>query len=126
MKRSSPVPAFCSSRPRFSAQHEGPPKSPPATETATIGGKAITIIYSSPGVKGRAGPFSPRTATSARIRIIPSGAQEPIPPLRLKTDADLNIAGLAVPAGTYTLFVDISRPRQLESDCEQADRRMGH
>ena len=32
-----------------------PPKSPAATESATIAGKAITITYSSPGVKGRAG-----------------------------------------------------------------------
>ncbi|MGD0683438.1 MAG: DUF2911 domain-containing protein, partial [Terracidiphilus sp.] len=34
---------------------KAPPKSPPATVTATIAGKAITIKYSSPGVKGRAG-----------------------------------------------------------------------
>jgi hypothetical protein len=28
----------------------------------------------------------------------------------LHTDADLDIGGLAVPAGTYTLFIDISDP----------------
>ncbi len=32
-----------------------PRPSPPATATATIGGKSITINYSSPGVKGREG-----------------------------------------------------------------------
>ena len=32
-----------------------PPKSPPATESATIGGKTITITYSSPSVNGREG-----------------------------------------------------------------------
>ena len=31
------------------------PASPAATESATLGGKAVTITYSSPGVKGRAG-----------------------------------------------------------------------
>ena len=34
---------------------QGPPKSPPATASATIGGKNITITYSSPRVNGRAG-----------------------------------------------------------------------
>jgi hypothetical protein len=32
-----------------------PPASPPAKESATIGGKSVTISYNSPGVKGRAG-----------------------------------------------------------------------
>ncbi len=37
------------------AQQKAPPKSPPATATATIAGKTITITYSSPRVNGRAG-----------------------------------------------------------------------
>ena len=32
-----------------------PPKSPAAMESATIGGKAVAITYSSPRVNGRAG-----------------------------------------------------------------------
>ncbi len=43
----------------------------------------------------------------------------------LQTDADLKIGDLDVPAGTYTLFVDISDPAQLDPDSEQEDRRMG-
>ena len=38
----------------LSAQ-QGPPKSPSATASTTIAGKAITVTYNSPGVKGRAG-----------------------------------------------------------------------
>jgi hypothetical protein len=34
---------------------QAPAQEPAATETATIAGKTITITYSSPGVKGRAG-----------------------------------------------------------------------
>ncbi len=37
------------------AQQKAPPKSPPATATATIAGKTITITYSSPRVNGREG-----------------------------------------------------------------------
>jgi hypothetical protein len=62
------------------AQQKAPPLSPPATATGTIGGKTITITYSSPRVKGREGKI-------------------------YTNDGDLS-----VPAGTYTLFVDISDP----------------
>ena len=35
--------------------HQGQPKSPPATESATLAGKHITITYNSPRVRGREG-----------------------------------------------------------------------
>ena len=44
-----------------------PPASPPATASATIGGKNISIAYSSPGVKGpRRHSSSARMDASAR------------------------------------------------------------
>src|SRR5450755_3814418 len=83
-------------------------KSPPADTSVTIAGKSITIKYSAPSVRGR--------------KIFGDGGQlskDPHYPVwrgganaatTLHTDADLDIGGLAVPAGTYTLFVDISDP----------------
>ena len=87
-----------------------PPASPPATESAMIGGKAITITYSSPRVNGREGHlFGPggRMSTDPHYPVWRAGANSAT---TLHTDADLDINGLHVPAGTYTLFVDISDP----------------
>lgn len=86
------------------------PASPPATESVTIGGKAVTITYSSPRVNGRAGHlFGPggRMSTDPHYPVWRAGANSAT---TLKTEGDLDIAGLHVPAGTYTLFVDISDP----------------
>ncbi|MGA9063668.1 MAG: DUF2911 domain-containing protein [Terracidiphilus sp.] len=91
-----------------------PPLSPPATESATIGGKTITITYSSPRVRGREG----HVFTSDGLIKTAHGSQYPIwraganAATTLHTDADLTIGDLNVPAGTYTLFVDISDPAQ--------------
>ena len=41
---------------------QGNPASPPDKASASIGGKNITITYSSPRVKGREGKSLPRTA----------------------------------------------------------------
>jgi Protein of unknown function (DUF2911) len=93
------------------AQQGGPPPSPPATESATIAGKTITVIYSSPGVKGRAGHIFTKDGliqqTHKSYPVWRGGANSAT---TLKTDADLTIGDLNVPAGTYTLFVDISDP----------------
>jgi hypothetical protein len=88
-----------------------PPKSPPATCTATIGGKTITITYSSPGVKGREGAIFTKDGliqkTHKSYPVWRAGANSAT---TLHTDGDIMIGDLMVPAGTYTLFVDISDP----------------
>jgi hypothetical protein len=89
---------------------QGPPKSPPATESATVGGKAITIAYSSPGVKGRAGQIFTKDGLISHNPHYPVWRAGANTATKLHTDADLEIAGLAVPKGDYTLFVDISDP----------------
>ena len=88
------------------------PKSPPAETSVTIGGKTITIKYSAPSVRGR--------------KIFGEGGQlshDPHYPVwraganaatALHTDADLDINGLAVPAGDYTLFVNVADPDHWE------------
>jgi hypothetical protein len=86
------------------------PASPPETATGTVGGKTVTITYSSPRVKGREG----HVFTSDGLIAKAGGSQYPIwraganAATTLKTDGDLMIGDLHVPAGTYTLFVDIS------------------
>ena len=88
----------------------GPPKSPPATESATIGGKTITISYSSPGVKGRAGKLFGKDGRIGQDPTYPvwrAGANEAT---KLHTDADLDLGGLIVPKGDYTLYVDLTDP----------------
>ncbi|MGO8759022.1 MAG: DUF2911 domain-containing protein [Terracidiphilus sp.] len=88
----------------------GPPKSPPATETSTIAGKTITITYSSPRVRGREGKIFTKDGLIGHDPQYPIWRAGANSATTLKTDADLTIGGLSVPAGTYTLFVDISDP----------------
>jgi len=88
------------------------PASPPETATGTVGGKTITVTYSSPRVKGREGNVYTKDGLIAKA----GGSQYPIwraganSATTLKTDGDLMIGDLHVPAGTYTLFVDITDP----------------
>jgi hypothetical protein len=79
------------------AQETKKPLSPPAKAEATIGGKKITIDYSAPSKRGRAimGGLVPygkvwRTGANAATT--------------LKTEGNLTIGSLQVPAGTYTIY----------------------
>ena len=87
-----------------------PPASPAETASGSIGGKAITINYSSPRVNGRAGKlFGPggRISKDPHYPVWRAGANAAT---TLHTDGNLKIGALSVPAGTYTLFADISDP----------------
>jgi hypothetical protein len=89
---------------------KAPPKSPPATASVTIAGKTITINYSSPGVKGRAGHIFTKDGLISHDPTYPiwrAGANEAT---ALHTEADLVLGGLAVPKGDYSLFIDLSDP----------------
>lgn len=103
------IAATCS----LSAQQK-PPASPPETVAGTVAGKAITINFSSPRVKGREGHVFTKDGLIATAH----GSQYPIwrgganAATTLMTDADIKIGDLAVPKGTYTLFFDISDPDQ--------------
>ncbi|MGA2206925.1 MAG: DUF2911 domain-containing protein [Terracidiphilus sp.] len=84
--------------------------SPPATETATIAGKSITITYNSPRVRGREGRIFTKDGIISHDPHYPVWRAGANAATTLKTDADLTIGDLNVPAGSYTLFVDISDP----------------
>jgi hypothetical protein len=88
-------------------------QSPPETVTGTIGGKTIIIKYCSPRVSGREGQIFTKDGLIAKTHqsypVWRAGANSAT---TLQTDANLTIGDLNVPAGTYTLFVDISNPDQ--------------
>jgi hypothetical protein len=72
--------------------------SPPATATTTLAGKAVTVNYSAPSLRGRhlGGP-----------EIVPYGQvwrTGANPATTIVLPMDVMIGSLHVPAGTYTLF----------------------
>jgi hypothetical protein len=77
------------------------PASPPANTSVTINGKTIAIKYSAPSMRGRK-IFNGTGALQPDNTIWRAGANEAT---ALHTDADLDIGGLTVPKGDYTLFV---------------------
>ena len=103
------VALFCGST-VLAQQHA--PASPPETASGTIGGHSVTIKYSSPRVKGREGKiFGPGGLIShdPHYPVWRAGANSAT---ALHTDGNLKIGDVSVPAGDYTLFVDISNPDQ--------------
>lgn len=72
--------------------------SPPADTSVTINGKTISIKYHAPSMRGRKifGGLEPYN------KVWRAGANEAT---AFHTDANLDIKGLSVPAGDYTLFV---------------------
>jgi|SRR5581483_1211212 len=85
-------------------------QSPAATETQTIGGKTITIKYNAPKVNGRAGKLfgkDGRIGQDPNYPVWRAGANQAT---RFHTDADLDMGGLSVPKGDYTLYVDLTNP----------------
>lgn len=94
------------------AQPKAPPKSPPATEALSISGDFITITYSSPRVNGREGHIFTSDGLISHDPHYPVWRAGANAATTLKTDRNLMIGGIRVPAGTYTLFVDISDPAQ--------------
>jgi hypothetical protein len=80
----------------------GNPQSPDANTSVTINGKAITIKYSAPSLRGRA-MFGPdgRVAKDPTYPIWRTGADSAT---ALHTDGTLSIGSLDVPPGDYTVF----------------------
>lgn len=89
-------------------------QSPGATETVTIGGNAITITYSSPRVRGREGKLFGKDGRIGQDGTYPVWRAGANAATALHTDATLDIGGLAVPSGDYTLFVNLADPNNWE------------
>jgi hypothetical protein len=83
-------------------------QSPPAQASVTIGGKKISIQYSSPSVRGRKifgdGGLLSQDPTYPAWRAGANSATT------FTTAGDLDVGGLAVPKGTYTLYAWVKNP----------------
>ena len=88
------------------------PASPPEKATGTIGGHEVSITYSSPGVKGREGKIFTKDGLISHNPHYPVWRAGANAATTLETNGDLMIGDVNVPAGKYTLFVDISDPDQ--------------
>jgi hypothetical protein len=82
--------------------------SPPTQATISVGGKNLTIRYSAPSVRGRKifgdGGLLSRDPTYPAWR---AGANDAT---AFYTDANLDIGGLSVPKGDYTLYCWVKDP----------------
>jgi hypothetical protein len=101
---------FAATLPAQPGAPKAPPASPAATASATVAGKAITISYSSPAVKGRAGQLFGKDGRIGHDPTYPVWRAGANSATKLHTDADLTFGDLVVPKGDYTLYVDISDP----------------
>ena len=84
------------------------------TESVAIGGKTIGIKYSAPAVNGRAGKLFGKDGTIGSDHTYPVWRAGANAATALHTDADLDLGGLAVPKGDYTLYVNLANPAAWE------------
>ena len=89
-----------------------PAASPQNKESITLNSKTIIINYSSPRVRGREGHIFTSDGLISHDPHYPVWRAGANAATTLLTDANLKIGDLEVPAGKYTLFVDISNPAQ--------------
>ena len=78
------------------------------TESKTLVGKTITIVYSSPKVNGRMGKLFGKGGRIGQDPTYPVWRAGANAATKFHTDADLDVGGLAVPKGDYTLYVDLT------------------
>jgi hypothetical protein len=90
------------------AQQKKAPASPPASAEVAINGKNISIKYSAPSVRSRQ-IFGEGGVVSkdANYPVWRAGANAAT---AFHTDADLDLNGLQVPKGDYTLYVLVKDP----------------
>ncbi len=100
-------------------------QSPAATETKTVGGKTISIAYASPRVNGREGKLFGKDGRIAKDPNYPVWRAGANAATKLHTEADLDIAGVAVPKGDYSLYVDLSDPAKWQLIINKATGQWG-
>ena len=80
----------------------------PLTESRITGGKTIAITYSSPKVNGRVGKLFGKDGRIGQDPTYPVWRAGANAATKFHTDADLDVGGLFVPKGDYTLYVDLT------------------
>lgn len=83
-------------------------QSPPAQTSVNLGGKNITIQYGAPSVRGRK-IFGPGGLLS-NDPTYPAWRAGANSATSLHTDADLDIGGIPVPKGDYTIYAWVADP----------------
>ena len=100
-----------------------PAQSPRSEATVTVGGKSISIKYSAPSVRGRKifgdGGLLSNDPTYPVWRAGANAATS------FHTDADLDVGGLNVPKGDYTLYVLVKDPNAWELVINKQTRQWG-
>src|SRR5262245_28118155 len=98
-------------------------QSPPAEAAVAVGGKTIRIKYSAPSVRGRKifgdGGLLSNDPTYPVWRAGANAATA------FHTDADLEVGGLNVPKGDYTLYVLVKDPNAWELIINKQTRQWG-
>ena len=90
---------------------QAPPASPAESTTATIGGKTVTVAYGAPSVKGRAGTLFTKDGRISKDPTSPVWRAGANSATKMRVEGgSVKIGPLSVPAGDYTLYVDISNP----------------
>ena len=84
------------------------------TESVAVGGKTISIKYSAPAVNGRVGKLFGKDGTIGSDSTYPVWRAGANAATALHTDADLDLGGLTVPKGDYTLYVNLANPAAWE------------
>jgi hypothetical protein len=87
-------------------------QSPPAQASVTVSGKTLSIQYSAPSVRGRK-IFGPGGLLS-QDPTYPAWRAGANSATAFHTDANLDIGGLNVPKGDYTLYVWVKDPEAWE------------
>ena len=83
-------------------------QSPPAQTAIAVGGKNLSVKYSAPSVRGRK-IFGPGGLLS-NDPTYPAWRAGANSATLFHTDADLDIGGLAVPKGNYSIYVWVENP----------------
>ncbi len=78
------------------------------TESVTINGKTITIKYAAPAVNGRMGKLFGKDGVIGSDNQYPVWRAGANAATALHTGADLDIGGLMVPKGDYTIFINLA------------------
>ena len=87
-------------------------QSPAMTESKTINGKTVSVTYASPRVNRRVGKLFGADGQIGKDPNYPVWRAGANSATKLHTDAALELGGLTVPAGDYTLYVDLTTPDQ--------------
>lgn len=83
-------------------------QSPSEQATVTVAGKTLSIKYSAPSVRGR--QIFGDSGVVSHDKTYPAWRAGANRATAFHTDADLDVGGLTVPAGDYTLFVWVKDP----------------